>query len=218
MKIASDPALIGFQERIGEPTAQHRCGCPYCARRVTARACRPTRRSGRISTLQLTVRSTCLATTVLAGAGVAGLSLGAGTARADSAPSHAGWDGSVYWFQNESGEWRYTKYYDTYVARTQKAGSSGSSGVKQGWDGSVYWFQNESGEWRYTKYYDTYVARTQKADSSGSSDSSGMKQGFDGSVYWFQNESGEWRYTKYYDTYLARTQQVSSANSSGSSG
>jgi cell wall-associated NlpC family hydrolase len=104
-----------------------------------------------------------------------GGSTGTAPAADDGSGMKQGWDGSVYWFRNESGEWRYTKYYDTYVARTQQVaaanggGSTGTapaaddgSGMKQGWDGSVYWFLNESGEWRYTKYYDTYVARTQQ--------------------------------------------------------
>ncbi|GAA1269931.1 hypothetical protein GCM10009665_67920 [Kitasatospora nipponensis] len=29
-----------------------------------------------------------------------------------------GWDGSRYWFQNASGEWRYTSHYDVYLSRT----------------------------------------------------------------------------------------------------
>lgn len=31
---------------------------------------------------------------------------------------HQGWDGSVYWFHNAAGEWRYTSHRDIYLNRT----------------------------------------------------------------------------------------------------
>ena len=74
-------------------------------------------RTARPTRLARTVRGTCLATTVLAGAGVVGLGLGSGTASAESAPSRAGGYGSKYWFRTPSGEWRYTSHYDVYLSR-----------------------------------------------------------------------------------------------------
>ncbi|MFE5580255.1 C40 family peptidase [Kitasatospora sp. NPDC056531] len=165
-----DPGLIGFEERLGSIPAMTGCGCPNCAGRPrTARAAAAP--GG--SRIHRAVRSTCLATTVLAGAGVVGLTAGAGSAYA--AAGKQGWDGSKYWFKNGSGEWRWTSHYDVYASRTgqQSGGGSGGSaakavsngsasswGLRQGWDGSKYWFKNGSGEWRWTSHYDVYVSRT----------------------------------------------------------
>ncbi|MFD8596146.1 C40 family peptidase [Kitasatospora sp. NPDC059646] len=161
----SDGPLLGFAESDGAPT----CRCPGCARPAARTAgSGAAERAGRI---HRAVRSTCLATTVLAGAGAVGLGLGASTAHAVPAPSGPGWDGHVYWFKNAAGEWRYTKWQSVYLERTGGAGSqsqqqgSGSSqagggGIRQGWDGRVYWFRNAAGEWRYTSHYDVYVSRT----------------------------------------------------------
>jgi cell wall-associated NlpC family hydrolase len=30
---------------------------------------------------------------------------------------HQGWDGSVYWFRNEAGQWHYTRHHDLYLDR-----------------------------------------------------------------------------------------------------
>ncbi|MBD0691020.1 C40 family peptidase [Streptomyces sp. CBMA123] len=184
----ADSGLIGFEERLGSIPAITGCGCPNCAARPrTARAAE----AGGGSRIHRAVRSTCLATTVLAGAGVVGLTAGAGSAHA--AAGKQGWDGSKYWFKNGAGEWRWTSHYDVYASRTGKSGgSSGSSGAsgssdsgtevvsngsasswgpRQGWDGSKYWFKNGAGEWRWTSHYDVYVSRTGK--SGGSSGGSG---------------------------------------------
>jgi len=161
----TDRTLIGFAE-----TSAADCRCRHCtaaARRESARE--PARDSAREVSggrIHRAVRSTCLATTVLAGAGVAGLGLGAGTAHAAPAPAKPGWDGSVYWFKNASGQWRYTSHYSVYAARAGAANSAPAAtttaggGTRQGWDGSVYWFKNASGQWRYTSHYDIYAART----------------------------------------------------------
>ncbi|MDH6132828.1 cell wall-associated NlpC family hydrolase [Kitasatospora sp. MAA4] len=223
MRISTDPALIGFEERRGDLAEPRGCGCLHCVSRGSARRLAPAGgRAARPARLARTVRGTCLATTVLAGAGVVGLGLGSGTASAESAPSRAGWDGSKYWFQNAAGEWRYTSHYDVYLSRTSGASTAAQApespepaatdgGIQQGWDGSKYWFQNASGEWRYTSHYDVYLARTSV---------SGRRQGWDGARYWFVNASGEWRYTSHYDVYVSRTSdtqqaQQPSASSSG---
>ncbi|WP_051966873.1 C40 family peptidase [Kitasatospora mediocidica] len=232
MRISTDPALIGFEERRGDLAEPRGCGCLHCVSRSSgsARRLAPAGGTARPTRFARTVRGTCLATTVLAGAGVVGLGSGAGTANAESAPSRAGWDGSRYWFRNASGEWRYTSHYDVYLSRTSGAsatsGSSGSSGsasspagqasestagdegIRQGWDGSRYWFRNASGEWRYTSHYDVYLSRT--SGTSGSTETrptsgGGRRQGWDGARYWFVNGSGEWRYTSHYDVYVSRT-------------
>ncbi|MFI9360279.1 C40 family peptidase [Kitasatospora sp. NPDC053057] len=161
----ADSGLIGFEERLGSIPAITGCGCPNCAARPrTARAAAAV--GG--SRIHRAVRSTCLATTVLAGAGVVGLTAGAGSAHA--AAGKQGWDGSRYWFKNGAGEWRWTSHYDVYASRIGQSGGSGgkavsngsasSWGLRQGWDGSRYWFKNGSGEWRWTSHYDVYVGRT----------------------------------------------------------
>ncbi|MFE4974692.1 C40 family peptidase [Kitasatospora sp. NPDC056651] len=160
-----DRGLMGFEESLGSVPAIAGCGCPNCAARPrTARAA-----GDGGSRIHRAVRSTCLATTVLAGAGVVGLTAGVGTAHADAGKQ--GWDGSKYWFENGSGEWRWTSHYDVYANRTGSGGSAGSTqavsngsasstGMRQGWDGSKYWFKNGSGEWRWTSHYDVYANRT----------------------------------------------------------
>ncbi|MER6359266.1 C40 family peptidase [Kitasatospora sp. NPDC001527] len=172
---ADDTALIGFEESLGSIPAITGCACPNCAARPrTARPAEP-HGGGRI---HRAVRNTCLATTVLAGAGVVGLTAGAGSAHA--APGKQGWDGSKYWFKNGSGEWRYTSHYSVYTSavgggasgstapRTAVSnGSASSGGMRQGWDGSKYWFKNGSGEWRYTSHYDVYLSRTGQSGQSG---------------------------------------------------
>ncbi|MBV2152970.1 C40 family peptidase [Kitasatospora sp. SUK 42] len=160
----ADSGLMGFEERLGSIPAITGCGCPNCAARPrTAQAAAVG--GGRI---HRAVRSTCLATTVLAGAGVVGLTAGAGSAQA--AAGQQGWDGSKYWFKNDGGEWRWTSHYNVYTDRTGGSGSSGGQSVSngsasgsvpgQGWDGSKYWFKNSSGEWRWTSHYDVYASRT----------------------------------------------------------
>ncbi|MFF0411533.1 C40 family peptidase [Kitasatospora sp. NPDC004745] len=175
-----DRGLIGFEESTGSIPAIAGCGCPNCAARPrTAR----TATAGGGSRIHRAVRTTCLATTVLAGAGVVGLTAGAGAAHA--APGKQGWDGSKYWFRNSSGEWRWTGHYDVYLSRTGRSGGSAgtagtggsagktataskvpaaSSGIRQGWDGSKYWFRNGAGEWRWTSHYDVYLSRTGRSD------------------------------------------------------
>ncbi|AUY50888.1 C40 family peptidase [Streptomyces sp. CB01881] len=115
----ADAALIDFEESLGSVPAIAGCACPNCVLRP--RFARPAvagvSGGGRI---HRAVRSTCLATTVLAGAGVVGLTAGAGSAHA--AAGKQGWDGSKYWFKNGSGEWRYTSHYDVYLNRTGQSG------------------------------------------------------------------------------------------------
>ncbi|WP_316522531.1 C40 family peptidase [Kitasatospora brasiliensis] len=159
-----DRGLIGFEERLGSIPAMAGCGCPNCAARP--RTARSAPEGG--SRIHRAVRSTCLATTVLAGAGVVGLTAGAGSAHA--AAGKQGWDGSKYWFKNGSGEWRWTSHYDVYARNTGQSGggsaqavsngSASSAGIRQGWDGSKYWFKNGSGEWRWTSHYDVYTRNT----------------------------------------------------------
>ncbi|MFC8451920.1 C40 family peptidase [Kitasatospora sp. NPDC057223] len=169
---AADPALAGFEEGLGGLPVMAGCTCLDCR----ARARRPGRpapagRPGE-SRIHRTVRSTCLATTVVAGAGVVGLTAGTGAAHAAPTPVKQGWDGSKYWFRGAGGEWRYTSHYDVYLSRTAAkaaapapapsapvAASGANSGVKQGWDGSKYWFRGVGGEWRYTSHYDVYLSR-----------------------------------------------------------
>ncbi|GAA1399986.1 hypothetical protein GCM10009639_40400 [Kitasatospora putterlickiae] len=183
---ADDAALIGFEESLGSIPAITGCACPNCvARPRTARPAEP-HGGGRIHRV---VRNTCLATTVLAGAGVVGLTAGAGAAHA--APGKQGWDGSKYWFKNGSGEWRYTSHQSVYTkavgggsgssaAQTAVSnGSASSGGMRQGWDGSKYWFKNGSGEWRYTSHYDVYLSRTGQSGGGAAPSAGGGKPAAD---------------------------------------
>ncbi|MFD6435616.1 C40 family peptidase [Streptomyces venezuelae] len=112
-----------------------------------------------------------------------------GTASAEPAPSHAGWDGSKYWYKDATGWWRWTSHYDKYVARGGKgavaskgkgtAASKGSTSAgtrrsasaaepvfrgRQGWDATdrVYWYQ-KNGHWYWTSHqykYERYTGRS----------------------------------------------------------
>ena len=173
---------------IGAPSApQTEQTTDFTAERArSARIARP----GRIR------RGLAMAAVIAAGAGVIGLGTSVGGASAETAPAHAGWDGSKYWFKNSQGEWRWTAHLSVYQARTGTTSSSVSSsssvarasssagGVSQGWDGSVYWFRNSSGQWRWTSHEDVYLQRTGSADSSSaaSSDSAAASSGQSGDV------------------------------------
>ncbi|TYC77202.1 C40 family peptidase [Streptomyces sp. CB01881] len=129
-------------------------------------------------------RGIAMVAVIAAGSGVIGLGTSVGSAAAEPAPAHAGWDGSRYWFKNSQGQWRWTSHYDIYKARTggsstsaAKSSSSSSGGIKQGWDGSRYWFRNSQGEWRWTSHYDIYLDRTGGSSSGSSGSSSGSSSG-----------------------------------------
>ncbi|MFE7510997.1 M23 family metallopeptidase [Streptomyces sp. NPDC057540] len=104
---------------------------------------------------------------VVATVGVVALTgAGAGTAAAEPAPAHAGWDGSKYWFRNEAGEWRWTGHHATYQKRT--AASGGGERTREpvfhglrGWDPQcrVYWYPSH-GHWYWTGHASTYEQRT----------------------------------------------------------
>ncbi|WP_369147845.1 M23 family metallopeptidase [Streptomyces sp. R44] len=111
---------------------------------------------------------------VVATVGVVALTgAGAGTAAAEPAPAHAGWDGSRYWFRNEAGEWRWTSHHATYKERSQAPGGArqrqtggGRTGEpvfhgRQGWDPRcrVYWYQSR-GHWYWTGHAGKYEQRT----------------------------------------------------------
>ncbi|MGW6919100.1 C40 family peptidase [Kitasatospora sp. NPDC054939] len=185
-----DGALLGFEEFVGGIPPLAGCGCPACAARP--RTARPAATGG-AGRIHRAVRNTCLATTVLAGAGAVGLTAGAGAAHA--APGKQGWDGSRYWFKNAKGEWRYTAHRDVYLART---GQSGGGATKPAASAATA-----------STATSTATATSAPAPAAGSSGASsgGMKQGWDGSRYWFRNAKGEWRYTAHRDVYLARTGQ-----------
>ncbi|WP_223774487.1 C40 family peptidase [Streptomyces sp. 135] len=105
-----------------------------------------------------------------------------GTASAEPAPSHAGWDGAKYWFRNSSGWWRWTSHYDVYVSRTGGTGTATADAPqrsaepvfrgKQGWDATdgVYWFE-QAGHWYWTSHLDVY-----RRHVGGSADSPSQAQ------------------------------------------
>ncbi|MFI9269741.1 C40 family peptidase [Kitasatospora sp. NPDC052896] len=122
--------VIRFEESRGEDgPAVRGCGCPHCAARV--RRARSTGRAGSAPVRRVApaVRGTWLAAVVLASVGAVGLGLPAGAAHAEVAPSRPGWDGSRYWFRNEVGEWRYTRFKGVYLSRT--SGRPAGTGVER---------------------------------------------------------------------------------------
>ncbi|MFJ3905010.1 M23 family metallopeptidase [Streptomyces sp. NPDC090025] len=165
-----------------DETAAAGCDCPGCA---AARAAARAGRGGAPATLR-GVRCAVVATV----GAVALAGTGAGTAAAEPAPSHAGWDGSRYWFKSESGSWRWTSHRDVYERRaggakasaggSQAARPAGKSGGgrtgepvfrgKQGWDATdrVYWFRS-GGHWYWTSHRSKYEQRTGRHGGGGDS-------------------------------------------------
>ncbi|WP_371478006.1 C40 family peptidase [Kitasatospora sp. NBC_00315] len=171
-------------------------GAPGATTDPTAQPTRPAprARAGRLR------RGLAMAAVIAAGAGVVGLGTSVGSASAEPAPAHAGWDGSRYWFKNSSGAWRWTSHYEVYRSRTTTAGATATriptgsgtvsaSGLTQGWDGSVYWFRNSSGAWRWTSHRDVYLDRTGGGDSS--SDASDASDASDQSDHNAPSASGD---------------------------
>ncbi|QES51563.1 hypothetical protein DEJ50_30675 [Streptomyces venezuelae] len=147
-----------------------------------------------------TVRARCTVRgAVVAAVGAAVLvGTGAGAASAEPAPSRAGWDGSRYWYKDETGWWRWTSHQSKYLAKTGQAGqgagqqAGGSSGQrtsepvfrgKQGWDSidRVYWYKR-NGQWWWTSHQDKYERYTGSSNSTGSSSSTGTGSGHSGSA------------------------------------
>ncbi|WP_172381351.1 C40 family peptidase [Streptomyces sp. MNP-20] len=161
------------------------CACAACAA------------SGETSSLTRTDRRCAVRGAVVAAVGAAVLA-GAttGTASAEPAPSHAGWDGSRYWYKDATGWWRWTSHYDKYAqhvanstspGNTPKAAGSSQSGRtsssaptfrgRAGWDAAdrVYWYQRDGGWW-WTSHKSKYqrYAGTSGGAPSGASPGSGI--------------------------------------------
>ncbi|MFJ2771874.1 C40 family peptidase [Streptomyces sp. NPDC087300] len=109
-----------------------------------------------------------------------------GTAAAEPAPSHAGWDGSKYWYKDATGWWRWTSHHDKYLARTGKQATHQSAGRtraqshrtstsepvfrgRQGWDATdrVYWYK-KAGHWYWTSHRDKYERHTGRSGGHAS--------------------------------------------------
>ncbi|GGW09829.1 M23 family metallopeptidase [Streptomyces narbonensis] len=162
---ASELAAPGFTDEI--PLGCACAGCAQAARSLGTDGVR----SG-AAALQ-GVRRAVVATV----GAVALVGAGSGTALAEPAPAHAGWDGSKYWFRNAAGEWRWTSHHSTYVQRTGRSGSGGGGKQtaaggggrtggpvfrgRQGWDAQdrVYWYKSR-GHWYWTSHRSTYEQRT----------------------------------------------------------
>ncbi|WP_323182636.1 M23 family metallopeptidase [Streptomyces sp. NBC_00094] len=163
---------LGAPEFTDEIPADCACaGCADAAARIRDLG------AGRCGTALHGVRLAVVATV----GAVALTGAGAGTARAEPAPAHAGWDGSRYWFKNAAGEWRWTSRHSTYVQRTSGAGTTGSTSGsggqltaagggrtgepvfrgRQGWDPQdrVYWYKYR-GHWYWTSHKAKYEQRT----------------------------------------------------------
>ncbi|WP_371655861.1 MULTISPECIES: C40 family peptidase [unclassified Streptomyces] len=151
----------------------------------TCSACLGNRRAGRTDTSA--DRRPRVRGAVVAAVGAAVLvGTAAGTASAEPAPSHAGWDGSKYWYKDATGWWRWTSHYDKYVERAGGSSTGGTSprspSAKEptfrghaGWDATdrVYWYQ-KGGQWWWTSHQSKYARNTGgSGGSSGSSTSSG---------------------------------------------
>ena len=144
------------------------CACPHCATTPS----RSSTGNGRTSWL-----SPARATVAVAMGAVALAGLGAGTASAEPAPSHAGWNGSKYWYKDSTGWWRWTRHYDTYLAHTGRpATASGPSTTapvfhgRPGWDAQdrVYWYKSNGG-WFWTSHADKYQRITGNTPTNNSS-------------------------------------------------
>ncbi|MGW2015235.1 C40 family peptidase [Streptomyces sp. NPDC001927] len=112
--------------------------------------------------------------------------VGAANAQAEEAPARAGWDGTRYWYKDETGWWRWTRHHAKYQARTQaparEAGDTSSAGRgepvfrgRSGWDpvDRVYWYRDETGRWRWTSHRSKFEQRhtpTGSTTPSGSTD------------------------------------------------
>ncbi|MEU7025620.1 M23 family metallopeptidase [Streptomyces sp. NPDC046275] len=158
---APELGVPGFTDESAEG-----CDCAGCgAARAAARAGRGGGPGG--------LRGVRCAVLAMVGA-MAFTGLGAAPAAAVTAPSHAGWDGSRYWFRNAAGEWRWTGHREVYAQRTGgakstppargHAGGSGGEPVfrgRQGWDARdrVYWFKS-GGHWYWTSHRWKYEQRT----------------------------------------------------------
>ncbi|MCX5230164.1 M23 family metallopeptidase [Streptomyces sp. NBC_00233] len=135
-------------------------GCAGAARRTAADGARG------MATLHGVRRAVVATVGAVALAGSA-----AGTAAAEPAPAHAGWDGSKYWFRNEAGAWRWTSHATTYRQRTGAsaaafAGDGNRTGEpvfrgRQGWNArdGVYWYPSR-GHWYWTSHAWKYRQRT----------------------------------------------------------
>ncbi|WP_406263299.1 C40 family peptidase [Streptomyces chartreusis] len=100
--------------------------------------------------------------------------VGAANAQAVEAPSKAGWDGARFWFQDETGGWRWTSHRWKYEARTR--GEEASEVRREpvfrgraGWDpvDRVYWYKDGTGWWRWTGHwskYERYAGASHKAE------------------------------------------------------
>ncbi|MER5712999.1 M23 family metallopeptidase [Streptomyces sp. NPDC002122] len=157
------------------------CACPGCAQAARSAHTSGGRGAG---TALYGVRCAVVATV----GAVALVGAGSGSALAEPAPAHAGWDGSKYWFRNAAGEWRWTSHHSTYVQRTGDSGTAGtaSSGGgsrqtaagggrssepvfrgRQGWDAQdrVYWYKYR-GHWYWTSHQWKYEQRTGTSGNS----------------------------------------------------
>ncbi|MEV6950592.1 C40 family peptidase [Streptomyces sp. NPDC051183] len=168
------------------------CDCAGCAAGATTLTAGASRR-------RCTVRGAVVAAvgaTLLMGAGT-------GVASAEPAPSHAGWDGSKYWYKDQTGWWRWTSHYDKYLANSGQSGQSGKKSSaptapsassprtseptfrgRAGWDSTdrVYWYKDATGWWRWTSHQDKYERNAGRSGSSGGgSSSSGGGSGSSGS-------------------------------------
>ncbi|WP_309050952.1 M23 family metallopeptidase [Streptomyces sp.] len=145
------------------------CACPGCAAVPGRGPGAPGSRYGAGGGLRGVRRAVVVAAGAIALAGAC-----AGTAAAEPAPAHAGWDGSRYWFRDAAGAWRWTAHHATYLRRTGTpapghpapttgAGRPGEPVFRgrAGWDARdrVYWYRSR-GHWYWTAHRDTYEQRT----------------------------------------------------------
>ncbi|MCX5379901.1 C40 family peptidase [Streptomyces sp. NBC_00091] len=179
------------------------CDCTACTGGATALAGHPGHRPRHALRGALVA---AVGATLLAGAG-------AGVASAEPAPAQAGWDGSKYWYQDETGWWRWTSHYDKYAARTGRSGQASSSSTsassspptseptfrgRAGWDATdrVYWYQDSTGRWRWTSHKDKYERNTGRSGSGSSgSGSSGsgtpVRQGTEAAISFANGHLGD---------------------------
>ncbi|MEU7199816.1 C40 family peptidase [Streptomyces sp. NPDC045470] len=168
------------------------CGCAFCSGAAVESAAR---HGG--SRARCTVRGVVAA----AVGAVTLVGAAAGTAGAEPAPRHAGWDGTKYWYRDATGWWRWTSHYAKYARHagsrsatapaTSAAPSTTRTGARghnpdptfrgrSGWDAvdRVYWYQ-QGGSWWWTSHRDRYEARTGRPGGPGDDVPDGSDAGAD---------------------------------------
>ncbi|GAA3085378.1 hypothetical protein GCM10017562_64170 [Streptomyces roseofulvus] len=165
MTVERSTAVDGLETPNFTDETPEDCACAGCAAGALAARLEAARAAHSVTSLHGVRRA------VVTAAGLVALTAAAtGTAAAEPAPAHAGWDGSRYWFRDAAGAWRWTGHRSVYLQRTGGAGAKAAPAAparepvfrgRQGWDATdrVYWFRS-GGHWYWTSHRWKYEQRT----------------------------------------------------------